>query len=190
MWDQLKSLADIAPALSVSIALLALAVSVFGAITARRAYRISKAQEKRRLLPIDVYLVDSAAYPLDNGRQRYAFVLELYNPSENATSVASAELHIGFKENTLSYILKIPPDNDQNAPAQLAGNQERIMIPVRLNAGETVGGWISFTTPNESVEWHEIDSYKIQLTDTLRRTTSTQAILLTQRRIDSDQETK
>lgn len=165
MGTWLTEVSKVAPAVSVGVAMVALLLSAGSLFVSRKAYRIARLQEMRRLLPLKVYLVDSIIQSKKGEYQRYGFSLEVSNPAEVANSIARIELWIKCHERNLRHMVRVRCEGEGVVPISLAGGRNHLVAPFKLEAGATVHGWTTFLVHDEDVTWSEIDSYALSIED-------------------------
>ncbi|MBJ6750974.1 hypothetical protein [Geomonas anaerohicana] len=158
----LKKYAEVA---SAGAAWLALLLSVFSILAAWKALRISERQEERRKPLLVPYLQDG--YIRREGESIfYAFLLSVSNPTDSDNAVAVADLHITYitKGNVLMTI-KVPWYNKGAKGFHDENISISFTIPQRLDAHQTVTGWLFFQVEKLLIRGYTIEEYRIVLTD-------------------------
>ena len=145
-------------------AIAVLVAIVFGTSnrrTARRALSLAEQAEARRAPQLDLYVSESAVWRSDEDQAReYGVHLLVVNPTDRASAIVVAELHVHYSvENHLSTV-KIPAA----ASSQREGI-ETIGLPQRLEANGASSGWLLFQVPGELVRSRDIQRYDVVVRD-------------------------
>lgn len=157
--------ADPARSISLLLSIIALLVSAINAKTARAALRISKAQESRRLNPLQVKIIDGWYSNLGDDRL-YEFLVATHNPSEAANAISSAELLVDYRVAGGKVRARFPLIKLRPPGAALIESDSTLAVPCRLEPGNTVSGRLAFLLPRKVVMSWAIDTYHVSIEDT------------------------
>jgi hypothetical protein len=182
-----SSLAD--PKLWVSVlAFLASGWSAFNSWQSRRvalrALSISEKQEQRRQPLLAIYMADGYRRYLPD-KQLFGFLVSVTNPTDINNSVAQAELQLTYVlGNEIKAFCRVP-----HSPAlaevtvDANGHSATVFaLPFRIDAHQTVAGWLIFSLANNVIAGRTIDAYRIILEDSHGAPMTTDPILVTFRR--------
>jgi len=145
-----------------------------------RALSISEKQEDRRQPRLEIYLADGYRTQLPN-KKIFGFMISVMNPSDINNSIAIAELRVGYligEDNKAVCRLPHNPgfaNRDSGSPSSSANI---FSIPARVDAHQTVSGWLFFAIENSVLGGGSIDSHTICLTDSHGTVTETEPIAL------------
>lgn len=157
---------DYAP---VVIAALAIGFSVaFGLSnrrTAMRALALSERQEARRDSRVDLYLNHSMSWRRPSNDDRLlGFHLLIANPTDRASSIVTAELHLSYSLNGIVTTVKVPRALDMT-PSEIPPEVNPIVLPARLEANDAVLGWFLFQVKDGLTGGRSIDRYEVFVRD-------------------------
>ena len=141
--------------------------AVFAYLTARRsgqALRLAEQQEARRRPVLVLYLMRGYLRRIDDDRI-YAFMLSVSNPSDSNNSIAQIDLRIEYR--TPSNFLAAVDISADSHSTEMFGedNCSRLETPIRVDAHDTVAGWVFFRAKTALLEDCSIDTYVIVVTD-------------------------
>jgi hypothetical protein len=169
---------------SATIALLALAGTVFNARVARRALRLSEQQEDLRKARLDLSVVDQVSIAHPSKRERWIGVDVLaVNPSDRDGSIFRAELHLTYSTSSGHLMVIRIPHANAGAPA----TTPPLQVPVALPAARAVQGWLVFRLPDELIGSGRIERYDVEVTDSRGLIERVQPWVM--REVDDDEET-
>jgi hypothetical protein len=134
---------------------------------AARALAISESQENRRKPKLGIYLVNGYRR-LVPGRQLFGFLLSVSNPTDINNSIARAELQITYLlENDVKAICRIQHNCTLAESAESGAKSARVFsLPLRIDAHQTVSGWLLFALDNDVIRKGTIDAHRLILEDT------------------------
>jgi hypothetical protein len=148
-------------AVSLAVACLAAYNSWQSRRIANRALSINEAQERRRQPQFDIYFHDGYRRYFPT-HQLFGFLISVKNPSDINNSIAKAELQVTFvTTGEIRSTCRIPHKSD------LAKHIDDpvLVLPSRIDAHQTVRGWLLFTLPASVICNRTIDRHKIILED-------------------------
>lgn len=171
------------PKLWVSIlAFLASGWSAFNSWQARRiakkALAINESQEARRQPKLGIYRVDGYRRYLPD-KQLFGFMVSVSNPTDINNAISQAELQVTYVlEKEIKAVWRVPHSPAVAAIAYDAtGNTANVLtLPLRVDAHQTVAGWLVFSLDNSVLTGRTIDSHQIILEDSHSASTTTEAI--------------
>jgi len=162
-------------AMGIWISALALLVSIISALlswrsgkTAARALAISERQEKRRQPKLGIYLANGYRRIVPE-RQVFGVLVSVTNPTDTNNSVARAELQITYLlENDVEAVCRLQhnPTLAENATNDDPQAATVLALPVRIDAHQTVSGWLLFSLENDLIGKGSIDGQWLILEDT------------------------
>jgi hypothetical protein len=164
------------------LALLVSGCSVFfswrAGRNAARALAISENQEKRRHPQLGIYLVKGYRRLVPK-RQLFGFLVSVSNPTDINNSVARAELQITYMmENDESAICRIQHDAALGEKVGDSTPASVLALPLRIDAHQTVSGWLLFALDNDAIRKRTIDAHRLILEDTHGVSTETEPIMV------------
>lgn len=162
----MRSWLDYAP---VVIAALAFGVTVvFGLSnrrTAMRALALSERHEARRDSRVDLHLNHSMSWRRPSNNDRLlGFHLLVANPTDRASSIVQAELHLTYSVNGIVTTVKVPRVSDMKS-ADVPLEVDPIELPARLDANDAVSGWFVFQVKDGLTSGRSIDRYEVFVRD-------------------------
>jgi len=167
---------------------LALLVSICSAFfswrsgrNAARSLAISENQEKRRQPQLGIYLVVNGFRRLVPKRQLFGFLVSVSNPTDIDNSVARAELKITYlMENDVSASCRIQhnPALKDSVGSDTASSASVLVLPLRVDAHQTVSGWFIFALDNNVIGNGTVDGHSLILEDTHGVSTETDPIMV------------
>lgn len=158
------------------VSLVALGISLRSLNTARAALKISKAQEERRLRTLTIASVD-ILFDRDSERTRYLVTVAVSNTSDSPNAVATAELWVNYRQGVNRFTFKASRDADSEIEALSYARTRTLMLPARIEAGNTIEGTFGFTVPRSVIDPGSIEDYKVVLFDTHKNTVAADASL-------------
>ncbi len=145
-------------------ALLAIIISVWSTLIARRALTIAQNQEKRSLPSMTLYLANGYYLISKENDRVYAFNLSFTNSSGSDNSIVHLDLNIQYKTSEeIPIKIKIPVDSE--ASRFFKQNSNTIVVPYKLDAYQTIAGWCYFIVRYKMIQQMKIDGYEIAVTD-------------------------
>lgn len=143
-----------------AIAALSLLVSAGSMLIAKRAFKLSRKEHDERYLSVKPYLVH--AYKQKIGSERYCFfALSYTNRASVADSISAIELELEYAdEDGMISKVKLRPTLTK-LPVFEGNGYQRMNIPVRLEAKESVSGWTAFELPVGNGRVRDIQCYRV-----------------------------
>lgn len=166
--------------ISLMLAAIAVLISFGSLVVSFLAFRLSQRQDDRRRPSLVPSFLNGYVQFCDEDKVRlYAFLLSISNPSDSNNALARAELHVTYK--TLSG----QPVTVQIPSSQVVGNGfseledfRLVVMPARLDAHQTITGWILFRISESILSESEINCYSILLVDSHQIRTSVEPIMI------------
>ncbi|MGA2183160.1 MAG: hypothetical protein ABSH47_09035 [Bryobacteraceae bacterium] len=145
----------------------------------RRALAISENQEKRRQPQLRIYVANGYRRLVPK-RQLFGFLVSVSNPTDINNAVARAELRVTYlMENDVTAVCRIQHNaalgnnvGNDATPASL------LSLPMRIDAHQTVSGWLLFALDNDVIRNGTIDAHSLILEDTHGVPTETDPIMV------------
>ncbi|HUU26225.1 MAG TPA: hypothetical protein VM123_00300 [archaeon] len=154
---------------AVASAIAAWAAALFAYLAARiskRSLRLAELQENRRQPKLVPYL--SEAYYKKFSHEKYtiyAFFLSISNPSDIDNSIAYLEFKVKCalsKNNKMAIKVTHNPKLSKN----FGGDEVLpIYVPARIDAHQTITGWVFFRINDAFIDNYDFDSYTIIIKD-------------------------
>lgn len=109
----------------------------------------------------------------------YAFLLSISNPSDSNNALAKVELHITYETPAHTFVTAqiLSSQTRGDAFAELH-NFQLLSAPARLDAHQTLTGWILFRVSDAILNGAVVDSYSIVLFDSHQIKTSVEPIMV------------
>jgi hypothetical protein len=167
-------------AASLIVAIGSAIVSFFSFRNSTRAVAISERQEKRHSPRLQVYFANGYRR-LVSKRQLFGFLVSVSNPTDINNSIARAELQI---TNLLSdgsktfFRIKHNPEVAQGMDNLKNDAAHVFSLPARIDAHQTLSGWLLFVLDNEMVGNGTVDGHRLILEDTHGLATDTDPIMV------------
>jgi hypothetical protein len=150
------------PLASALAAWTAVLVSWKNARTAGRNSRLAEKQELRRRPTLVSYLADGYSEAKDD-RRILGFSVSISNPSDTNNSIAQIELALSYTTSTGVFMtMKIP---SSGLASTTVGNVKMLEPPVKVDAHQSVAGWVFFEIKNELIKGCRLDNYILQFQD-------------------------
>ena len=165
---------------SVAVAAFAALNSWRARLLATRALSISERQEGRRFPRLEIYLVDGYRRHLSRNLLFY-FLVSVRNPTDTDNSVAQAELQVTYAlDCNIEATRRIShnPDLTETVSGSNIQPANLFSLPARIDAHQTVAGWLVFSIDHESIKGRMIDSHRIILEDSHGISVETEPILV------------
>jgi hypothetical protein len=143
--------------------------------TARRALGISERDEQRRQPKLQLYLARSYVRSRD-GSDLYCFLVSISNPTDIDNAVARSELRAalqGQDNREVVYRIAHNPELAEGGSAGEGLGNGALSIPLRIDAHQTVTGWLLFELKSDSAL---VNSLWIMLDDSHGVTTASEVI--------------
>lgn len=157
------------PALALLVSLISVFLSWRSSRIARRALAISESQEKRRQPRLGIYL-SNGYRRLTPKRQLFGFLVSVSNPTDINNSIARAELQITYLlENDVEAVCRLqhnPALGGSTSSGDAVPSATVFSLPLRIDAHQTVSGWLFFALDNDLIGKGTIDSHRLILEDT------------------------
>lgn len=170
---------DIRP--SVSCFMLFAYISWRSSRNSARALAISERQEKRREPQIGIYLANG--YRRRTLKQQlFGFLVSISNPTDINNSVARAELQLTcVLKNDAKTIYRLQHNPGVGKETmQTASAATVFTLPQRVDAHQTVSGWLLFALDNDLLRNMTVDSHSLILEDTHGVSANTDPITVTE----------
>jgi hypothetical protein len=152
-------------------AVAAVGAAVFAWVSsrvARQALQLEQQRELRRRPTLVPYLADGLCR-YGQASRTYAFSLSISNPSDIDNSIALVELQIDYViRDGILMSLKLPAGR---AAEFGAGNLSLLVPPLRVDAHQTIAGWLVFELKEALIGNSRIDNYTVLLQDSHGATT-------------------
>jgi len=131
-----------------------------------RSLRLSQQQEERHRPHLVPYLIDGyAKFVARDNLRVYGFSLSVSNRSDVDDSVAQIELQLTYKAPSgISIAVKARHDAKLNN-VFAGGNTATLPVPLRIDAHQTIAGWVYFGIKEELFSGSAVDKFIIILTD-------------------------
>jgi hypothetical protein len=132
----------------------------------KRSLRLSEHEEERHRPHLVPYLIDGYVKFIAHEHLRvYGFSLSISNRSDTDDSVAQIELQLTYKAlSGISIAVKTRHDNNLKK-VFTGGNMTTLPIPLRIDAHQTIAGWVYFGVKEELFSGSAVDKFAIILTD-------------------------
>ena len=145
-------------------AIAVLVATVFGMSnrsTAKKALSLAQQAEARRSPQLDLYVNDSAVWrSADNGAREYGVHLMVVNPTDRASAIVMAELHVLYSVEEHLSTVKIPA-----ADSSQRDDVDAIELPRRLDANGAASGWLLFHVSEDLVRSSDVQRYDVVVRD-------------------------
>jgi hypothetical protein len=152
-------------------------VSILNAHRSGRALRLAEQQETRSRPVLVLYLV--RGYFRREGEDRICkFLLSVSNLSDSDNAVAQIDLRIEYR--TTSNFLAAVNVPGVSLDDEIFGqdNHPHLEIPIRVDAHQTVKGWVLFRVKKALLENCTVDTYVIVATDSHGERASIETVLV------------
>ncbi len=148
--------------------------------TAKRALAISEGHEERRRPQLGIYRAKGFRR-YEATRQVFSFLVSITNPTDIDNSIAMVELQITYAlDGGIKAACRISHNPEfAEAVESAAGLAHIISLPTRVDAHQTVAGWLIFSLNHDLVAGRTIDTQKIILEDSHGVHNETDAIFVT-----------
>lgn len=157
------------PLFSLLVSFIALLFSGRSMLNSSQALRLAKSQDARRTPKITIYLTD-ALRRFEGPLQVFSFHVRISNPSDSNNAVARAELQVSYVlSNECSILLKLQHNLTY---AVRSTNGKALQLPLKIEAHQTVAGWLNFALDSAVVGKGTVDSHNIILEDSHGITTT------------------
>lgn len=161
-------------------AVAAWVAAIFAYLTARRsgrALRLAEQQEARSRPVLVIYLKNGYLRRAKEDRI-YMFLLSVSNPSDSNNAIAQIDLRIKYR--TASNFLAVVDVLCVFLDDAMLGQDKHtsLKIPIRVDAHQTVAGWVFFRVNKALLEDCTVDTYAIVATDSHGKRESIEAALV------------
>lgn len=144
---------------------IALAVGAANRRIAKRALELSERQEARRESRVDVHLSSSTSWRRPSRRDRVLGVHVLVsNPTDRATSIVAAELHLTYSIDGVLTTVKVPHATSVDA-FEFPRGLTPASLPIRLEPNDAVSTLFVFRIEDDLTREREIERYDVHLRD-------------------------
>lgn len=169
----------LAPA-SLLVAIASAAVSLLSLRNSSRALAISKRQEMRHEPRLRIYFANGYRRLVLN-QQIFGFLVSVSNPTDIDNSIAHAELQIKIVlKDDIKTVFRVRhnPEVQDLREKPMKGTAHVFLLPARIDAHQTLSGWLLFTLDGEMIGDGTVDSHCLILGDTHGVSTSTDPIMV------------
>lgn len=140
-------------------------VGLLNRATAKRALDLAERQEARRASHFDLYMNYSASWRRPAAGDRVlGFNILMTNPTDRASTLVNAELHLTYSVAEVLTTVKVP----QLSEATTVGPGEEyapVAFPASLSANGAVSGWLLFRVPDALTDGRRIERYDVVVVD-------------------------
>ena len=167
-------------ATSLVVAIGSAIVSFFSFRNSTRALEISEHQEKRRSPRLQIYFADGYRR-LVSERQLFGFLVSVSNPTDINNSIARVELQITvlLRDGSKTFLrINHNPEVAQSMEKSKDGAAHVFLLPVRIDAHQTLSGWLLFVLENEMIGEATVDGHRLIVEDTHGLSTDTDSIMV------------
>lgn len=151
---------------SSAAACIAALFAYLSARTSKQSLKLAESQEEKRQPKLVPYLFEAYYKPASTEKYTIcAFSISISNPSDIDNSIALLELQINYEVSSATKMaVKVPHD-----PA-LSMNfcdsiKEHFSLPARIDAHQTIAGWLFFKVDDTLIKEFDIDSYALNIWD-------------------------
>jgi|LGOV01.1.fsa_nt_gb hypothetical protein len=143
--------------------------ALFAYLSARiskRSIKLAESQEERRQPKLVPYLFEAYYKPVCTEEYTiYAFSLSISNPSDIDNAIALLELQVNYKvSNATKMAVKVPHDAALSM-SFCDSVKEHFSLPARIDAHQTIAGWVFFKVDDTLIKEFDIDSYTLNICD-------------------------
>lgn len=164
--------------------LVALVLGVRNSRTAKHALELSERQEARREARVDLYLNEAVSWRRRAHTDRVVgFHLLATNPSDRASSLVAAELHLTYSLGGILTTVKVPRLTEAT-PIGVRTQVVPIDLPAALDANKATHGWFMFRIPDGLTHERPVERYRVVVRDSHGIEESVQANVLREERDD------
>lgn len=167
-------------AASLIVAIGSAIVSFFSFRNSTRALAISERQEKRHSPRLQIYFANGYRR-LVSRRQLFGFLVSVSNPTDINNSIARAELQITLllRDGAKTFLrINHNPEVAQSMENSKAGAAHVFSLPARIDAHQTLSGWLLFVLENEMIGEATVDAHRLILEDSHGLSTDTDSIMV------------
>jgi hypothetical protein len=146
-------------------ACIALLVGAANRRLAKRALELSERQEARRESRVDVHLSSATSWRRPSQHDRLLGVhLLVSNPTDRATSVVAAEMHLTYSVEGVLTTVKMPPAIHIEA-FEFPEGLTPAALPIRLEPNDAVSSLFIFRIGDDLTRGRDVERYDIYLRD-------------------------
>ena len=146
---------------SLAVAVIALLLSFCSFIVSFRAFRLAQRQDNRRQPSLVSSLLNGYVQFLEETRV-YAFLLSISNISDSNNALAKIELHVGYERSTGTLVTAhIPASQSRGDALAKLSDFVTLPTPARLDAHQTLTGWVIFRVSEEILKDARIEGYSV-----------------------------
>lgn len=181
------------------VSVLALLVALLSAANAWKARKIAErslalneSQEQRRRPRFIIYMVQGYRRYLPD-KQLFGFLVSVSNPTDINNSIAQAELKITYLiKDEVKAVFRIPrmPQFAEPVHKEPIQGANVLALPIRVDAHQTVAGWLVFSLDSKIIAGRTVDSHRIVLEDSHGDCSETEPIIVSEWTDELPKETK
>lgn len=151
---------------SLVVAIIALLISAWDFLIARRALKLSETEASLRKPNLVPYLIEGSVFnSKKRGSRLYAFSASVSNRSDNDNAISALELQIDYvQENHSIGNLLFRHDEALGIVLRLPGDPP-FSIPKEVGAHQTIAGWALFEVAKPLLSGKYIEGYRIRIFD-------------------------
>lgn len=163
-----------------AVGLIALIVSFCSFLVSLKAFRLSQKQDARRKPVLVPSILNGYLEFSETEKSRvYAFLLSISNPSDSDNALAKAELHITYKTPAQALVTAQIPSSPTRGEAYAELLDFSVLpTPTRLDAHQTLTGWIIFRVAEAILAGAVVEGYTIALFDSHQTQTNVEPIMV------------
>ncbi len=130
----------------------------------RKSLRLAEQQEQRRRPNLVLYLADGYS-KFEKDSRLLAFSISVSNPTDTDNSIAQVELQVNYTTSkSMCMAVKIP--NDGKLASQFGDQGLTVLLPpIRIDAHQTIAGWVLFELNEVLFVDCKVDSYTLLFQD-------------------------
>jgi hypothetical protein len=174
--DPISDLIKWTPLVAAAAAWAGAFVAYLNARRSSQALRLAEQQEARRRPVLVPSLLRGYLHRVDEDRI-YMFLLSVSNPSDSDNAIAQIDLRIEYRTSSNFLAAVYVPGVSLEHEMFGQDKQSCLDIPVRVDAHQTVTGWVSFRVKRALLEDRIVDTYVIVSTDSHGERASIETIL-------------
>jgi hypothetical protein len=163
-----------------AVGLIALIVSFCSFLVSLKAFRLSQKQDARKRPVLVPSILNGYLQFSETEKSRvYAFLLSISNPSDSNNALARAELHITYNTPTQALVIAQIPSSPTRGEAYAEFRDFSVLsTPTRLDAHQTLTGWMIFQVAEAILSGAVVDGYTIALFDSHQTQTNVEPIMV------------
>lgn len=175
---ELANVQVVAAIASALAAWVALVLSGFSFYNSRQAFKLSRAEARKKSPLLALYLQQSYFKRSDQRFRQYAFFLSITNESDTNNSIRDVLMSLTYRRDGEEYQVRTSALDDQAELGSAEATTRRLFAPFRIDAHQVTSGWCYFRISDEILGGSVVERVLIAVVDSYGNEQAVESMVL------------